>query len=508
MNIIEQNINKINGRIDTFDRLIINGYILGLCNFRQFLFYLIQNNIMLKDFKNFALEQTSILCDHIENYINDCHVQLHYLSSGKIDKNLEARKYFLDPSHTGLIAAFSVVENCNTMTVIPNKKSKKLEIAYRPSKCKYYYFYYNDQEFGWMYLKIQTWFPYNVQIYINGREYLSKLMDKNNIKYERYNNSFSYVENYEKAQSLADGILSTKISSSLDGLIKKINCHLPNIYDIFSHKYDWCIDQCEFATDINFKSREELKSFYKTLVERTYFAFSSEDIYSFFGRNISRIHTFTKGDIVSDLRRRYQGYRIKFKINSNQIKMYDKGNNLRIEVTINNPRDFKIIKEETKDGEVTKKWKPMGKSIANMYRYAQISQSIIKRYIEALPTVEDDKATLESVKEISEAKESKGRRYSGFNILSKGTLSLFQTIASGEYLINGFTNKMIRQKIFKESENPYSISKMTRILAKLKAHGIVKKVYRKNKYYLTNKGKKVTTSILLYTGKDLINAYE
>ena len=51
---------------------------------------------------------------------------------------------------------------------------------------------------------------------------------------------------------------------------------------------------------------------------------------------VSRIHTFKKGEIVSDLRNRYQGYRIKFKINDNQIKMYDKGNNLRIEVTIFN----------------------------------------------------------------------------------------------------------------------------------------------------------------------------
>ena len=141
----------------------------------------------------------------------------------------------------------------------------------------------------WMFLKIQTWFPYNVQIYINGREYLSKILDK-------------------------------KISDSFDGMIKKINNLLPNIKNIFSHSYYWCIDQCEFATDINFKSRSDLSSFYKTLV----------------GRNVSRIHTFKKGEIVSDLRNRYQGYRIKFKINDNQIKMYDKGNNLRIEVTIFN----------------------------------------------------------------------------------------------------------------------------------------------------------------------------
>lgn len=93
---------------------------------------------------------------------------------------------------------------------------------------------------------------------------------------------------------------------------------------------------------------------------------------------------FSKGEIVSDLRNRYQGYRIKFKINNNQIKMYDKGNNLRIEVTINNPKEFKVLKEREKilDHNVIEKekvWVPMGKSISNLYRYVEISKSIAKR---------------------------------------------------------------------------------------------------------------------------------
>ena len=54
------------------------------------------------------------------------------------------------------------------MTVKPNHETQNLEVTSRPTKCKHYYFYYNDDEFGLMYLKIQTWFPYNVQIYING----------------------------------------------------------------------------------------------------------------------------------------------------------------------------------------------------------------------------------------------------------------------------------------------------------------------------------------------------
>ncbi len=472
---------------ETFDRIIINGYILQLCNYRQFLFYLIQNSIKLKDFDKFALSQTESLCNHIDKYIKQNNCETIYLNSGKIDKNeIVMDELNKNENKTGLITALSVVEICNTMTVKPNKQIQKLEVTQRPTKCKHYYFYYNDEEFGLMYLKIQTWFPYNVQIYINGHEYLSKILDKNNIKYEMYNNSFSYIEDFDKAQELANNILNQKISVSFDVLINQINNLLPNFNKIFSASYYWCIDQCEFATDINFKSRQDLENIYKTLVETTYFTFSSEDIYSFFGRNISRIHAFKKGEIVSDLRHRYQGYRIKFKINNNQIKMYDKGNNLRIEVTINNPKDFKVMKEKEtivdhKEIIKEKVWTPMGKSISNLYRYVEISKSITKRYIDALPLIDLDKPTLNEIKNISESIKVNSKTISGFNLLNKETLKILQTISNGKYLINGFTNKSIRKEIFDEIDSGYIINKTTRLLYKLKVHGIIKKVARKNK---------------------------
>ena len=510
MDILKQFDGKINGILETFDRVIINGYIQPLHSFRLFLYYLIQKNVLLKDFDSFAKAQTDSLCTHIENYIREHSCVPVYLNSGQTDKGELARQSLEQfPDRTGLICAFSVVEPCKTMTVKPNRSSKKLEVTSRTTKCKHYYFYYNDEEFGWMFLKIQTWFPYNVQIYLNGREYLSRLLDKEDIPYAMYNNSFSHIEDFGRAQELADGVLNKKLSDSFDGMVKKINCLLPDIMETLHHSYYWCIDQCEFATDINFKSREELSCFYKTLVETTYFTFSSHDIYSFFGRNVEKIHTFRKGEIVSDLRHRYQGYRIKFKINKNQIKMYDKGNNLRIEVTINNPKDFKIpkAKEKVQDGKLVQsmEWVPMGKSIANLYRYVEVSRSITKRYLAAIPDIPMDKISRKEVLSVSAPKEVNGRRYSGFNLLSGETVMVLSAIASGDFILNGFDNKELRRRIYKNSDSSKVINKTTRLLSKLKAHGLIKKVPRKNRYYLTSRGRDITNELLLFLNKELLN---
>lgn len=189
--------------------------------------------------------------------------------------------------------------------------------------------------------------------------------------------------------------------------------------------------------------------------------------------------------------------------------MYDKGNNLRIEVTINNPKEFKILKTENDDdsGEVINtKWVPMGKSIANLYRYVEISKNITKRYIEALPEINiEEKVPIDNITDISKFIIVDERRYAGLNILNEDTLTLFRIIANGKYLINGFTNKMIRKEFYECEITSKEINKMTRWLSKLKAHGIIKKVANKNKYYLTTKGRKIITSILLYTGKELLS---
>jgi len=67
MNIIKDFDDKINGILQTFDRLLINGYLSHLFNYNKFLYYLIENKVKLKDFKEFANQQTGSLCGKLRN---------------------------------------------------------------------------------------------------------------------------------------------------------------------------------------------------------------------------------------------------------------------------------------------------------------------------------------------------------------------------------------------------------------------------------------------------------
>ena len=459
MNIIDWKQEKIKGILSTFDRIIIKGYSLQLSNINQMGYFLSHNNVLLKDFGEYAEKVTKSLCEHIENIAKINNRPYQFLYGNDIDKGELARKILQEnPIQDGLIGIFSNFEVFSTKKKKKNGKNKKLELKWCPRKCKYYYLYYFDKDFGFMHIKIQSWFPFMVQIYINGHEWLKQQLIKENISFEMYNNSFSYIENIPKAQEIADKIIDSKISDKFDSMIKEINNFLPTIEETFSHGYFWCLAECEYSTDIIHDSRESIDDYFKSLVENAFYTFKCDDVMSFFGRKLKNTGFQFKGEITSDLRKRNQGFRLKHKMKSNQIKMYDKGYSIRIETTINDPHEFKILKDvekivDHKEIVTEKKWLPMGKSIANLYRYAEVCKAINTRYINALPIPTEKEIVINKLENISNRKEINNRIYTGFNLFNKDDIRLFNILADAGLLINGFTNKILRSRYFKDEDD-------------------------------------------------------
>ena len=72
--------------------------------------------------------------------------------------------------------------------------------------CLVIYFYWLDREFGLMHVKLQTWFPFTVQVYVNGHEWLAKLAARG-IAFEKHDNAFVELADVEKASDRA-GVLA------------------------------------------------------------------------------------------------------------------------------------------------------------------------------------------------------------------------------------------------------------------------------------------------------------
>ena len=493
--ILEQFKDKINGTFAFFDRMIIKGHI------RQFFsasgkgFFLSEQNVLLKDFSAYANQVTSDIVAYVEKMAEETHRPLRYLTSAKIPKEQTAMEMLKDnPVEEGLVCILSVVEYCQTLQPIKNRDGR-LELRNVDRKCKYYYLYYLDSHFGFMHVKLQTWFPFLIQVYINGREMMKHVFDENGITYKMYDNSFYEISDIAKAQELADKFDSKSLCRQLDLFAHKVNPYLDTIEKTFRQGYYWCVDQCEFATDVMFKSREALEDIYPSLVGHAFYDFKCTDVFSFLGR---KLDPKFQGETVSDYRKRPTGWRIKFKMKSNSIKMYDKFSCLRVEMTINDPREFKVYKDvHHQDGTVSKRWVPMGKSISNLYRYAEVSKAANRRFLDSLQDIVPAGSIEREINEVCGKKTVRGKTVTGYNVWSKETIQLFEAISDGKYLIRGFTNKDIRIILYPKIHAEKKVrGKMSRTLSKLRAHGLIRRFPHSRKYLVTDKGRRIMGALI------------
>lgn len=499
--ILEQYENKIKGIFFFFDRMIINGYLLFFTAEHLRPGALAQLGVLYKDYKDYFMKVTESIKSRIETLASDLGRPVVYLPSTKEKKEDIAKKILAEsPVEQGLICVLKTLENCKTAKVYGSDDGK-LVVKSAYTKCLHYYLYYLDQVYGFMFIKIQTWFPFNIQVYINGREMMKSVFDKNEISYQCYENSFTDINDLEKAQELADHFDSAKLCRHLDGFAKSINPFLDTVYKTFGQGYHWCVNQCEFATDVMFQERRFLEDLYPSLVEHAFYDLTCTDVFTFMGR---KPDPRFQGEAVSDYKQRPVGCRVKFKLKSNSVKMYDKCSVLRIETTVNNPREFQIYATiHHRDGTESKGWKPMGKSISNLYRYSEVCRACNQRFLDALVEIVPVKSTLDEIGEICSGKKSGGKKVTGFNVWAPQVVCMMETVCDGRFLINGFRNKDISSTIFPEIRNSKKRSaKTSRLLKKLRQHGLIKKVPRSRRYHVTSKGRRIMGALIELRRRD------
>ncbi len=291
--------------------------------------------VLLKDFGEHAQAMTRRLIAASLAAAEEAHRPIEYLPSSKTRKDEYAQNIALDDGiQDGLIGVLTCVEPCKTYEIHRNRDKKILELKSRMRKCKFLYHYWIDPRFGFMSARIQTWFPFSIQVCINGREWLSRRMDEAGIRYERYDNSFPWIDDFAKAQKIMDRMHKINWPRVLNGVVKRVNPAHGRMFHGLGMSYYWSAFQTEWATDVAFTSSDTLAKIYPQLVRGAIATFGSRDVMRFLGKRPDQRY---QGEVISDYKVRPEGIRVKHQAFGNSIKVYDKGGSLlRIETTINN----------------------------------------------------------------------------------------------------------------------------------------------------------------------------
>ncbi len=490
---------RIVGTIAGFDRILFRGSLRSLAYREGMDQFLSSQSVLYKDFGAYAEKITRGLKQHAEELALKAGRPMIYLASASESKEEVARGVMArDQIQAGLICVLSCVEPCQSYDIRRDREAQKLRLVTAQRKCLHLYFSYLDREFGLMHVRLQTWLPLTIQVCLNGREYLARQMAQAGIGYEQRDNCFTRIDDLEQAQALLDQLTEQKWRSVLGALARRVN---PWLRQLHLRPYYWTVRQMEDATDVLFRDAAALAEIYPALVRHAIEQFGSQDVLRFLGR---RTNVRFNGEVKSDLQRRVEGVRVKHWVEENSLKMYDKqGSVLRIETTMNNPRRFKVRRRATRQGRRVRAWLPLRKGVADLPRRVEIARGANARYLEALAVVGEEKPSHQLLDPVSQRVEDQGRSYRALRPISPQDSAVFRAILRGEFLLQGFRNRDLRQRLeAAAATDPVpcrkTANRITRLLRLLCVHGLIYKVARTSYYRITKKGHEIMTTALKF----------
>ncbi len=491
---------KIIGVLSGFDRLVFRGYLRELSFVKGLFMYLCWRKVRLTEFGRFAQSLSEQVKSASLAEATRCKRPIIYLPSSRTDKDATARTILeRDRIKDGLICVLSSVEPCRSFAIGCNPKTRRCELLPRYRKCLFLYHYYMDPTFGFIHARIQTWLPLDIQIYINGREWLARQMDKRGLTYQRSQNCFVGLQDLVRAQRLMDAQLRLNWPKHLDRLARCLNPAHDSLLASDRLHYYWTVYQSEWATDIMFRDPQTLAEVYPRLVRHGISAFSSPDVMRFLG---GKVHGNFRGEVVSDFKNRPEGVRIKHRVGANSVKLYDKqGSVLRTETTIHDADGIKVFRPKEGDPNGERSWQPMRRGIADLHRRAEVSQASNQRYLQALAAADTSTALGELLDGLQRPVTWNGRHTRGLRPWSNDDLALLRAANRGEFCLNGFRNRELQALLFNaEPKDPDERrrrgARVSRQIRLLRAHHIIQKVPRSYRYRVTPKGRQIITAIL------------
>jgi hypothetical protein len=506
---IKKHASMIVGQLSGFDRVRFRGTIPMLAAVPGVVAWLkdCTGSGRLTGFKSFALDVTDRLKASVEQVAAAARRPIRYLASSALSKeDLVQELLAREKISQGLVCVLSCVEPCRSFEIHKDRQAKQIDLVPALRKCLHWYLYFIDPLVGLCHVRIQSWLPFTVHVCANGREWLCRELAAAKIGFRRRDNCLVDVADFAAAQKLLNAQPWANWSGMLTRLIDRSCPALSALcYRGTPFQRYWSADETEWATDILFRSSRDLAQLYPSLIRHAMTTFSSCDVLRFLGRSRSPmtagVHHSFQGEVVSDLKARPEGLRVKHRANSNSIKMYDKqGSVLRIETTINDARDMKVYRAGESDPSGPKSWRKLRKGVVDLPRRTQISQGANMRYLAALAAVDAQTPFGKVADALSTAVVRAGRRFRGLNPLTGQDARLAAILLRGEFSINGFKNSDIRPLLYPEfsaaDEQRRASGKVTRLLGLFRAHDLIQKIPGTHRYKLTSQGRRALPAFL------------
>src|ERR1700739_3531159 len=263
--LVERYGERIAGVLCCYDRVVITGTLPGVCYAEGMTRFLHAGGIRIFDYPQFAMTLRDRVRDRAACLAAAAGISIEHIAKAHIRKeDVVAKVLAKRGEDPGLVHIISAMEACEAYKPWHDKQTHKTSVRPDSGKCLHYYFYFQDRQFGLVYLRVPTWAPFRLQFYCNGHNWLAGKLSAEGIGYTMADNAFVRIDDWARAKHLADALSPDQLHRTLDRYAT-LCCPVSGV---FGQSYHWSLMQVEYATDLVFCSTATLGSLYELLVRR------------------------------------------------------------------------------------------------------------------------------------------------------------------------------------------------------------------------------------------------
>jgi hypothetical protein len=346
-----------------------------------------------------------------------------------------------------------------------------------------YYFYLWDTRMGGAFIKVSSYFPYPMKIWINGHEWSKRQAAAAGIGFTELSNGFATCTDPAALQAVCDRFGPEPIVEFVERWWARLPLPLTSADRAAGYWWDLAMRQVEFSRTIVFTQPRHARVFFETLIADNLDLGRPDQVEIIFGRRITRRQRAGKPRAGSTrpevfktaIDRANQGVTVNVFYKHSRAKQYLKdGRAMRIETVVNDTTDLGVLRRLEHFDELSAKARAINTRILHAERVGQgtvLASPAFERI--AHPSVED------------------GRRAPALRFGDPRVQALAGALATTVYAATGITNRSLRALMpALLAADTYTASQASYDLTRLRAKGLIQRLPGHNVYHLTPAGQR------------------
>jgi hypothetical protein len=339
----------------------------------------------------------------------------------------------------------------------------------------HYYFYILDKDFGPLFIKFCSYFPYPAKLCLNGHEWLKRQLTQREIPFEPLDNGIRSTDAPGRVQQIADTLTAEKIDAVFRKWLRRLPHPFAPAHRKAGYRYHLSILQAEFALTQVLDRPATGRAFFEEVIRENLDIGRPDQTQLIFNRRVSRrtpgrfrTRIVTEG-VVPSLHVDYK---------KSKIKQYHKeGQALRTETTINDTYDFAI-----------------GRALRNLPALREIGFAANRRLVHVESLSHDCLIGEDHLDAVSHPVVVEHQRAAGLRFGDRRVLALMHTLSLFALSPAGFRHRDVRAAVAEllgRDAAAYAASQMTYDLRRLRLHGLIERVPESHRYRITDRGARI-----------------